>query len=237
MKNTTLKQMAVLLVAGVTILATQNTAHAQLGGLLKKKGADNTSGGGGIDKNTFGKSAEKAVDDLLAARIAFLEAKAKMMDAIGVKTDSVAKASEALRIKEGSTSDKVKRLETASKQTEGTDKEFAAKLAESKDLSAESKQKFAEGAAKFIEGVILEKEQIENIQKLVEQGQSLVQSASPLEKAGIVSMVKPVTTMATIVPGDVKEGTSTLSKIFAFAKNQKVTIPGADKATDKLGGL
>jgi len=236
MKNQIIKKAVTLIAMGVTIITIQTPAQAQLGGLLKKKGADN-SGGGGIDKNTFGKSAEKAVDDLLAARIAFLEAKAKMMDAIGIKADSVTKASEGLRAKEGSTSDKVKRLETVSKQTEGSDKEFVAKMAESKDLSADSKLKFAEGAAKFIEGVILEKDQIENIQKLVEQGQSLVQSASPLEKAGIVTMVKPVTTMATIVPGDVKEGASTLSKIFAFAKSQKVTIPGADKATDKLGNF
>ena len=110
-------------------------------------------------------------------------------------------------------------------------------MAESKELSAESKAKFAEGGAKFIEGVLLEKDQIETIQKLVQQGQSLVQSAGPLEKVGVLSVVKPVTTMSTMMPGDVKEGSSTLSKILKFAKSQNVEIPGADKATKSLGEL
>jgi ABC-type transporter Mla subunit MlaD len=234
MKHISMKTVMVLALGGMMVVS-QTPAYAQLGGLLKKKSAD--SGGATIDKDTFGKSAHQAVENLLAARIAFLDAKAKMMDALGVKSESVAKASEALRAKEGSTSDKVKKLETTSKTTADADKEFEAKMAESKELSAESKAKFAEGGGKFIEGVILEKDQIETIQKLVQEGQSLVQSAGLLEKAGVLSIVKPVTTMSTMVPGDVKEGSSTLSKIMKFAKSQNVEIPGADKATDKLGGL
>ena len=234
MKHISMKTVMVLALGGMMV-ASQTPAYAQLGGLLKKKNAD--SGGATIDKDAFGKSADQAAENLLAARIAFLDAKAKMMDALGVKSDSVAKASEALRAKEGSTSDKVKKLETTSKTTADADKEFEAKMAESKELSAESKAKFAEGGAKFIEGVLLEKEQIETIQKLVQQGQSLVQSAGPLEKAGVLSTVKPVTTMSTMVPGDVKEGSSTLGKIMKFAKSQNVEIPGADKATKSLGDL
>ena len=108
-------------------------------------------------------------------------------------------------------------------------------MAESKELSAESKAKFAEGGGKFVEGVTLEAAQIETIQKLVQQGQSLVQSASPMEKPAVLSLVKPVTTMSTMVPGDVKEGSSTLGKIIKFAQSQNVKIPGADEATAKLG--
>ncbi len=224
MKHISMKTVMVLALGGMMVVS-QTPAYAQLGGLLKKKSAD--SGGAAIDKDAFGKSADQAVENLLAARIAFLDAKAKMMDALGVKSESVTKASEALRAKEGSTSDKVKKLETTSKTTADADKEFEAKMAESKELSAESKAKFAEGGGKFIEGVILEKDQIETIQKLAQQ----------LEKAGVLSIVKPVTTMSTMVPGDVKEGSSTLSKIMKFAKSQNVEIPGADKVTDKLGGL
>jgi ABC-type transporter Mla subunit MlaD len=235
-KKIGLKTMMVLALGGMMVV-TQTPAYAQFGGLLggSKKSAD--AGGATIDKDTFAKSADQAAGNLLAARIAFLDAKAKMMEALGVKADSVAKASEALRAQEGSTSDKVKALDTASKTTADADKEFEAKMAESKELSAESKAKFAEGGGKFIDGVLLEKAQIETIQKLVEQGQSLVQSAGPLQKAGVLSVVKPVTTMSTMVPGDVKEGTSTLSKIIKFAQSQKVEIPGADKATASLGSL
>jgi len=64
-----------------------------------------------------------------------------------------------------------------------------------------------------------------------------VQSASILQKVGVLKIVKPVTTMSTMVPGDVTEGSSTLSKILKFAKSQNVEIPGADKATASLGDL
>lgn len=232
MKQTSLKAMLVIALGGMMAI-NQTTAYAQLGGLLKKKSAD--SGGASADKDSFAKSADQAVENLLAARIAFLDAKARMMDAIGVKSESVTKASEALRAKEGAISDKVKKLEKTAKTTVAADKEFEAKMAESKDLSAESKAKFAEGTAKFIEGVVLEKEQIQTIQKLVEQGQGLVQSASPLEKAGVLAIVKPVTTMSTMVPGDVKEGTTILGKIMKFAGSNKIEIP--KNATDKLAGL
>jgi hypothetical protein len=56
-----------------------------------------------------------------------------------------------------------------------------------------------------------------------------------MEKAGVLSIVKPVTTMASMVPGDVKEGTSTLVKILKFCQSQNVSLP--KDATDKLGDL
>lgn len=235
MKYISIKSMTVLALGGMMILGlTSVQAGFGLGDITgKKKTVD--SGGSALTKESFAQSADQAAGNLMVARIAFLDAKAKMMDALGVKSDSVAKASEALRAKEGSTSDKVKALETASKTTADADKEFEAKMAESKELSAESKAKFAEGSVKFIEGVLLEKAQIETIQKLVEQGQSLVQSAGPLEKVGVLSVIKPVTSMATMVPGDVKEGTTTLSKIMKFSQSQNVTIP--KDATDKIGSL
>lgn len=227
---------SVLMFALIGIMGvTQTPTYAQLGGLLKKK--SNDSGGATISKDALGKSTDEALENVLAARIVLLAAKKLMMEAVGVKTDSVVKASEALQAKSGSTSEKVKTLETSSKTTAAADKEFEEKMASSKELSAESKIKFSEGTAKFVEGILLEKKQIETIIQLVKQGQSLVQSASPLEKVGVLSMVKPLTTMSTAVPGDVKEGMATLSKITAFAKNQKISVPSAEKATSGVGEL
>lgn len=234
MKRISLKSIMVLALGGMMVVS-QTPAYAQLGGFGKKKSA--ASGGATIDKDAFGKSANDAAGNLLGARITFLDSKAKMMEALGLKTDAVTKASEALQAKKGISdagkiTDALKDSTVVSKES---DKQFEASMAESKELSAESKAKFAEGGAKFIEGVLLEKEQIATIQKLVEQGQNLVQSAGPMEKPGVLAVVKSVTTMSTMVPGDVKEGSSTLSKILKFAQSQKVAIPGADKATDMLG--
>jgi len=229
--------MLVLALGGMMI-ASQTPAQAQFGGLLgggSKNSAD--SSGVTIDKDAFGKSVDDVGGKVLAARITFLDSKAKLMEALGLKSDAVAKASEALRAAEGSTSDKIAVADKQTTVSEDADKQIGDSMAESKELSAESKVKFAEGGGKFIEGVLLEKEQIETIQKLVQQGQSMVQSASILQKAGVLKIVKPVTTMSTMVPGDVKEGSSTLSKILKFAKSQNVEIPGADKATASLGNL
>ena len=230
----------VAVVTLVTILALgQSAAQAQLGGLLKKKPAAGGGGGAAVDKDAFGKSADDAAGSVLVARRTFTDAKAILADAVGLKINAFRDASEASRLKEGSTSsaDKVTALNDSRKTTEEADKQLTAAMEKSTELSAESKVKFAEGAGKFIEGVLLEKEQIATIQKLVEQGKSLVQSASPRDKPKVLGLVKPVTSLASIVPGDVKEGTATLGAILKFAKNQKIPIPNSDKATAGLGEL
>ena len=226
-------------VSVVAILAVGETAaQAQFGGVFGSKPAD-SGGGVVIDKDAFRKSTDEVIGKVLTARIAFLDAKAKLMEALGLKTDSVIKASEALRATEGSTSskDKMKGIEESKKTSAEADQQLADSLAQSKELSAESKVMFAEGTGKFIEGVLLEKNQIERIQKLVEQGQSMTQSASMFEKPKVLGLVKPVTTLSTMVPGDVKEGTLTLGKIMKFAKKENISIPNADKATASLGSL
>ena len=238
MKRISLKTMMVLVLGGM-VFASQIPARAQFGGLGIGKKKSDDAGGAPVDKKAFGKASDEVLGKVLTARIAFLESQVWMMDALGLKTDAVAKASEALQAVKGSSEaeKKVDALKDSSKASTEANEKFEAAMAESKELSAESKAKFAKGGAKFIEGILLEKEQIETIQKLVEQGQSLVKSAGPLEKPGVMSLVKPVTTMSSMVPGDVKEGSSALSKILKFAKSQKVAIPGADKATKSLGEL
>jgi len=231
---------AIVLVLGGMVVASQTPTHAQFGGLLgggKKSSAD--KGGAVISKEDFGKTSGEVTGKVLAARIAFLDSKAKMMEALGIKTDSMAKASEALQAVKGNADagKTVEALKDSSKVSEEANKEFEAKMAESKDLSAESKAKFAEGGAKFVDGVLLEHAQIGTIKKLADQGQALVKSSGLMEKMGVMALVKPVTTLVTMVPGDVREGAETLSKIMKFAKSQNVEILGADKVQAKLGAL
>lgn len=222
----------------VAIVAWQTDTQAQFDSLFEKKegAAKNTAAS---DKNVFDKSSEQVAENVLAARIAFLDAKAKMMEALGLKSEAVAKASEALQAKKGvsNAGEIVDAIKDSNEVSEEAAKQLADSMAHSEELSAESKAKFAEGGGKFIEGAILEKEQIETIQKLVQQGQGLVSSAGPFEKVGVLSLVEPVTALSAIVPGDVKEAVSTLSKMVEFAKSQKIEIPNAEQAIEKLGAL
>lgn len=234
-----IKQLSLFFATALTLVFAPN-AHAQFGGLFNKQTSDATAAAG-VTMDTFGKSTADATGQVLAARITFLDAQAKLMEALGLKTDSVVKASEALRAKEGaatSTGDKVKALKDSSKTTAAADKEIDESMAKSQTLSAESKAKYAEGAGKFIQGVLLEKEQIVTITKLVDQGKSLAASAGWTEKLKVAGLVKPVTELSSMVPGDVSLGTSTLGKILSFAKSQNITdIPNTDKATASLGDL
>ncbi len=223
----------------VLALAISSSAHAQLGGLLGKKDAPGAAAV--VDKDAFGLSLETAAGKVLTARLAFLDSQTKLMEALGLKTDSLAKASEALRAKEGASSkpgDKVAAMKDSAKVTAEANKQFDEALAKSEGISDESKVKFAKGAGKFIEGVLLEKEQIEMVQKLAEQAKALTASANMMEKAKLLGMVKPATELALMVPGDVKEGFTTLGKIMKFAKKNNITeIPNAEKATAGLGDL
>lgn len=237
-KKINVNKNALTLMLIALIFVSPNGVHSQLDNLFGKKKATG-DGGTTIDKSAFGESAEQAAESVLAARIAFLDAKAKMMEALGLKNEAVTKASEALQAKKGASDagETVDAIKDSSEISEEANRQLAASMAQSAELSAESKIKFANGGSMFIQGVILEKEQIETIQKLVQQGQSMISSAGPLEKVGVLNLVGPVTSLSAMVPGDVKEATTTLSKILEFAKNQKIEIPNSADALEKLGSL
>jgi hypothetical protein len=238
MKHAYLKS-TLALSGGCLILIGSTPAIAQFGGFsgIVSKQEKTDAGTAPIDKKTFDASANGVSDKVLKARITFLDSKVLLMEALGLKSEAVAKASEALRAAEGNTSDKISIAEKQTSVSQEASKQIEETMAKSEQLSAESKAKFAEGSAKFIEGILAEKDQIESIQKLTQQGQNLVQTAGLTEKLSVMSLVKPVTSMSLMVPGDVKEGSTTLSKILKFAKTQNVEIPDADKATAKLGLL
>jgi hypothetical protein len=218
-------------------LAILPAAQAQFGGF----GLGQSSGSSGADRDALAKATADVTAKVLAARIKFLDAQAKLMEALGLKNDSVIKASEALRAKEGATSstdDQVSALKDSTKVSADADKQVDASIAQSNQLSDESKVKFAEGTGRFIQGVILEKEQVPAIRNLVAQGKSVSASASPFEKLKVIKLVRPVSALAIMVPGDVAEGTTTLGKIMKFCKTQNITnIPNSDKATANLGDL
>jgi len=212
------------------VLATQS--NAQLGGFGKKKG--DSGGGGGGDVSGYSKSVDEAVQKGLTARVLYFSAQAKLAEALGIKSDSYVKAAEATEAVKGASSSKAMAEMKKTQVSDEAKKEMAAALAESKELSAESKKKFAEGGGRFLQGVLAESELVTQVAGLVNQGNSLAQSASPLEKAKVLGLVKPVADLASILPGDVKEGTATVSALLKFAQKQNVDIPGAAEINKKL---
>ena len=222
----------ILVITALALAASVSDAQFPGMGGKKKAGAE-----GGMDINAYSKSVSDAVTSGLHSRLLYLDAQAKLAESLGLKTDAYVKASEAARAGEGATSDK--QIEAIKSSTVSPDAKKATDdaLAESKEMSAESKKKFAEGGGQCFKGLIAETELLKLVQGLVQQGNSMAQSAGPMEKVKVLGMVKPVTDLVSILPGDIKELSTTVSAILKISQKQNVEIPGADSIKDKLGGL
>ena len=226
-------------VAALLCVSADN-ANGQLSG-LKKFGLGKDKGKSvKVDKGAFGDTLNDVLGKVTSARIAFIDSQIKLHEALGLKTKATTKLSEAKRALEGASSDpgkKVKALKDSTKTSESANKELKKAMNSSGELSADSKKIFVIGAGKFVEGVVLEKEQIETIKTLVDQGKQLTKSASPFDKLKVIKLIKPVTALATLVPGDVKEGVTTLKSITAFAKKQNVKLGSQEKSDNLLVDL
>jgi len=222
----------ILVIAAITLAG--SIGHAQFPGMGGKKKAGAEGGG---DVNAYSKSVSDAVGNGLKSRLLYLDSQANLAESLGLKTDAYVKASEAARAGEGATSDKQINAIKNSVVSPDALKERDAALAESKEFSAEAKKKFAEGGGKCIMGLIAETELLKQVTGLVQQGNAMAQSAGPMEKVKVLGLVKPVADLASILPGDVKELTATVSAIITIAKKQNIEIPGADTLKAKLGDL
>jgi hypothetical protein len=220
-------------------LAAPAAVHAQFGGLsLPKVGGGDTQAPS-VDKEAFTKSTNDVADTVVSVRLKSLDAQAALMEALGLKSDSVAKAAQDLRGKQGGAAgDKLDALKASLESTADADRELLTALAGSRELSADSKAKFAEAAGKMIEGLLAEKDQTGAIQKLVADGKALVSSGSAFEKLDLMSLVKPVTALSSMVPQDLSAGSAVIGKILDFAKANNITsIPNAEKALSSLTGM
>lgn len=227
-----------LLLAALIAASLLPSANAQLGNMMKTLGGTPAAGAEAVNKADFSKLLESTTGNVMAARIEFLNAQADLASALGLKNDALIKASEGLRAVEGSSSspgDKIKALKDSSQATAGAKKELNDALTKSDKLSDESKKKFGQGAVKFVHAILLEKAQIEIIKKLVDQGKVLAGSSNPFDKVKAIGLVKPVTDMAIMVPGDVQEGFTTFGHITSLAQQQNIAVPSLTDQNAALG--
>jgi hypothetical protein len=211
-------------------------AKAQFGGFLTGGGSQPATPG--VSKADFGKLLGTTAHYVLAARIEFLKAQIDLSAALGLKTDALTKASEALRAVEGPASgpgDQVKAIQDSSAVSDSAKKEESERMAQSDELSDESKARFAQGTLKFAIAVLLEKRQVDSILKLVAMGKSLGASANPFDKISVARSIAPAMKLATLVPGDVTGGLTTFGQITAYAQKHKITVPSMDDAQKQLG--
>jgi hypothetical protein len=208
----------------------KNSSTAALGAAL-----------GAMTTDDFGQNVMAALHNAIETRLAFLDAQTKLMQSLGLRTDAVVKSSEALRSKEGSSTnagDQVKALKDSIAISEDADKQVAQAMNESTVLTAESRKLFAQGAVLFAKGILLETKQIMELKKLADSGKSLTSGMNPIKIFKALSYVKPTLNLAALLPGNLKECISTMGKLVSFAKSQHIEdIPDADKAASNIGNL
>ncbi len=188
-----------------------------------------------LKTNLFLNSNRWAAGTLIAASSLFFVLHAQAQHEL--KKEAAIQLAEATEAVKGAatTSAKVAALKSSSKVSAEAEKVLKDGMEKKEELSAESKEKFGQGTAKFAEGSMSEKKQIETIQNLAGQGTTLAKSGSPQEMKKAKGLLDQVTTLSSFVPGDFKEGLSTLSSIMKFAKKQNITVPNEEEITKLLG--
>jgi len=176
-----------------------------------------------------GKTAD-SLKQCSVARLEFIGAQGLLLEALGLKAEYATKLAEAKTLAEGNASaSDLKKAQMISKEA---NEAIKAKSAEAGELSPAAKEKFAEGLTQFSKGVAIETAQVAVIAGLVTAAQDIAKNASGLQKAGAIAAGKPALDLAAMIPGDVKEATSTLGAIISVAKKQNIKVP--KDATDLL---
>lgn len=218
------------------ILTLTPPSYGQLGDLvnLGKKVKEATQLG---EVGAFVASVDTASAQALKSRIAFLESKAKLAEAFGLKAERYLKAGEALRAGEQKTPSSGARAAALGESRQATvdaDEELDATMEAPAPLSEEAKTTFSAGSEDFIEGVVQLKAELKTLQDLVNQGKAVVKSANLLQKAKATGAVGPATQLAAGVAEDVKKVMLTLTKILHVAKTQDLPLANREKAEHML---
>ena len=182
-------------------------------------------------KEDLSQQTDETVKQISAARITFINAQEKILDAIGLKAEYAEKLAEARALSEGNTS--VSNLTKAQKISEEANAAITKKLEEGVELGPESRKLFVEGVVLFAGGVMKEKSQIDVTSRLVELSKQVAEQAPPHQKPAAIVQGKTATELAAMVPGDVKQGTSTLKTMSVYCEKQQIELP--KDATSLLG--
>ena len=193
-----------------------------------------SSGGGDISglKADLEGDLSAAILDCKGARLSFIKAQEDMLNALGLKEKCQTKMSEMKSLMEGNTS--ASDLKKASVISEEINAEIAAGTKVVGELSLEQKVEFSKGTGYFVWGMALEAKQVHVAVKLGEMAKEITEKASGLDKAAAAAVAMPALEIASMIPGDIKEATSTMGLIVDFCKKQNIKIPNPKTVDDLI---
>jgi len=160
-------------------------------------------------------------------RATYLDAQIDIGKALGIKEDVLKKASEAQAL---ASSTKEKDAKAAIAQSANLTTAIADKIKEGGDMSADAKAQFASGASKFGSGLVAQAGQIAIVKSIVDSGNAQMSKANALQKAKLAKALSPATSLASSLPGDVKEAGKTGKMILdMLVYNKNITEHTDDK--------
>lgn len=215
-----------LLLAGVSV-------EAKFGVKIPKAPS---GGGGGGDISGLKADLEKKTADVVkecaGARALYKESYAELCEALGLKEEAIKFRSEADALKSGNTS--VSDLKKQKVISEGTKKAIDEKMDAVGEVTPEQQKHFWASIGLLTEGLSAETAQVEVAAKLGEMAKEITEKASGLDKAAAVAVAEPALDLAMLVPGDVKEVTSVLTKFTKYATTKNIKKPSKKDADNAI---
>jgi len=173
-------------------------------------------------------SQDKIATDYLGVKVSYLNALALASEAYGNKTSAAELKAQADALKSGATTSAAEKLEAMKKSTkisEDAQKEISAKLDKKETLSEEGKKLMIDSAAAFCDGTAKEATLVAAAVDLFSQAQKTVEAAPLLQKSNALSVILPIKTIATEIPGDLKAAKDVLAKYVDYFKSQNIPLP------------
>ena len=99
--NSPLGKLLLPCIACAIALIAPSSVRAQFGGLSLPKVGGGDTPAPSVDKDAFTKGTNDVTDTVVSVRVKSLDAQAALMEALGLKSDAVAKASQDLRARQG----------------------------------------------------------------------------------------------------------------------------------------
>ena len=207
------------------------SADAKFGVKIPKAPA---SGGGDISglKADLESMTSSTIKDVVKARILFKESYAELAEALGLKEEAIKLKSEADALKDGNTSaSDLKKQVVISEESKAKIKE---KLNALKEVTPKQRKLFWNAVGTLTDGIAMESAQIATAVKLGEMAKEIAEKASGLDKAAAAAVAKPALELASLVPGDVKAATTTLSMLTNYAKARQMQKPSEEDADNQI---
>lgn len=157
------------------------------------------------------------------ARSLFKGSYAELAETFGMTADAAKIRKEAAKLTCAKVS--VKDLKTQAVVDVATASTIDAKMSAAKNITPDQVQHFQSALTMLKKGLAIESSQLTAARELVAKAKAITATATGLDKARALSMVRSAMDLGTLVPSEVQTASATLTKLTSFASANGIKIP------------